>query len=108
MEYRISITFAELGSSDDLTDRLLTVLLGEMPQVGPVISRDVSTGEMTVTVAVTSTQPTQAALHVTDRLDDALTRVGAWRDRTVLDVHIEAVLDDDGIADSAAPTLQPA
>jgi len=50
MEYRLSITFAELGYCGDLADRLLTALLEAMQLAGPVISQDVGTGELTVTV----------------------------------------------------------
>lgn len=108
MEYRLSSTFANLGYSLDLPDRLLTFLLEAMPQAGPVICQDVGTGEMTVTVAFESAHPAQAVLHMSDQLHGALVRVGAPREHTVLDIHLEAVLDDEGIASSATAALQPA
>lgn len=106
MEYRLSITFAELGYSIDLPDRLLTILLEAMPQAGPVIDQDTGTGQLTVTVAFESIDPAQLVRYVTSRLDGALVRAGWGGERTVLDVHVEAVSDDGGVAGSAPVALQ--
>jgi hypothetical protein len=106
MEYRLSITFADLGYSLDLPDRLLTILLEAMPQAGPVIDQDTGTGELTVTVAFESTDPAQLVRYVTGRLDGALVRAGWEGERTVLDVHVEAVPDDEGFPGSAPAALQ--
>jgi hypothetical protein len=101
MEYRLTIEFAELGHSIDLPDRLLTILLETMPEAGPVIGQEFETGEMDVTLAFQSDRPTEDVGRITSRLDSALVRAGVDGKPTVLDVHVEAVYDDEGIA---APT----
>jgi hypothetical protein len=107
MEYRLTIAFAELGHSLDLPDRLLTILLETMPEAGPVIGQDIGTGEMDVTLAFESDRPTKDVGRITSRLDSALARAGVDGEPTVLDVHVEAVFDDEGIADVPAPADAP-
>lgn len=106
MEYRLTITFAELGHSLDLPDRLLTILLEKMSEAGPVIGQDIGTGELEVTVAFESTCPTDDVGPMASRLDSALARAGVNGEPTVLDFHVEAVYDDEGIADAPADALQ--
>lgn len=108
MEYRLSTTFAELGYSQDLPDRLLTVLLETMPKAGPAIGQNMETGELTVTMAFEAARPTEDVDRLTNALDAALARAGVQEESTVLDVHIVAVYDDEGFGALAADALQPA
>ncbi len=88
----MSIVFTGLGHhSPKLPDRLLTILLGAMPQAGPVIAQNVRSGELSVTVAFESTCPTEDAARMKRRLDSALAQAGVQDPPGVLDVHVVAV-----------------
>lgn len=106
MEYQLSITFAELGYSVELPDRLLAVLLESMPESAPVIGQDIMTGELTVVIAFDSARPTDDVGLLMGALDSALVRTGVEDEPTVLDVHVAAVRDDEEVAGAVA--LQPA
>jgi hypothetical protein len=109
VEYRLSITFAEIDLDLDLPDRLLAVLLEEMPEAGPVIDQNPKAGLLTVVVAFETARPTDEVARMKSALDSALARAGVQDDPTVLDVHVEAVDDAEDPPAAAREALhQPA
>lgn len=57
VEYRIAITIAEHGFSDDAADRCLDAFLSLYPDAGAVVSQNTSNGHLSVTIAVDATDP---------------------------------------------------
>jgi hypothetical protein len=108
MGYRLSITFARLGHSAELPDRLLTVLLEAMPDAGPVIDQNIRSGELTVLLAFESARPTDELGRLKGELDSALARAGVQYEPVVLDVHVAAVGEVEGTVAAPAETLQTA
>jgi hypothetical protein len=61
VEYRVTITIAEHGFSDEAADRCLDAFLALDPAAGPVVSQNAASGHLSVTIAVEATDPWAAA-----------------------------------------------
>jgi hypothetical protein len=94
MEYQLTITFAELGRHEDLSDRLLTLLLARMPVAGPVIASNRLSGELTIVVSVTSSSPIMDASRLSEQIGEALRDAGLQAPPTILSVRLEADRED--------------
>ncbi len=94
MEYQLTITFADLGRHEDLSDRLLTILHGRMPAAGPVIASNHLSGELTIVVSVTSSAPVMDASRLSEQIGEALRDARLQAPPTILAVRLEAVRKD--------------
>lgn len=61
MEYRLTIMIANHGASDEAAEACLDALLKLYPETGPVVSQNVATGCLSLTVAVDATDPWAAS-----------------------------------------------
>lgn len=61
MEYRLTVTIAEHGASEEVAERILDALVEVHPETGPVVSQDLTDSTLTITVAIEATDPWTAS-----------------------------------------------
>ena len=71
-EYRLTMTIAEHGFSEDSAERCLDAFLKHHPEAGPVVSIDPASGTLSITVAVDATDPWAAGNLGAEILADGL------------------------------------
>lgn len=57
MDYRITLTIARHGASEDAAEAALDSLLELYPECGPVVTQNTETGALALTIAVEATDP---------------------------------------------------
>ncbi len=106
MNYRITVTIAEHGRDEDVAERLLDVFEEEYPQAGAVVSQNVASGELSMTVAVEAEDPFKAADTTSTMIAVAHVRsIGPDAPPTVLHVDVDLVGDETSVDDRE---LEPA
>jgi len=107
MEHRFSITFPELGSSEDVIERVLEGFLTTHPEVGPVVSANTESGELTVTWSLEADSFEDAHERSTPVFVEGMAAAGV-PEVSPIRVGIEVVEVEESVEAEAPPALQPA
>lgn len=99
LDYQLSITFADLGHHGDLPDRILALLLDRLADTGPVLAHNRDTGQLTVMLAFSSSDPMSEVSRLSRALGAGMFDVGLKEPPTIIDVHLAAA--DEGHGDCA-------
>jgi hypothetical protein len=98
LEYRLTMTIAEHGFSDEAAERCLDALLALHPETGPVVAQNTDSGHLTITIALDATDPWAATNLGAGILADSLTQAEVPV-TPVLDLCVSAVDREDSTED---------
>jgi hypothetical protein len=76
VEYRVTVTIAEHGFSDEAAESALDALLEIAEAAGPVVSQDAESGEMRLTIALDADDAWTAAEQASSVFAEALDKTG--------------------------------
>lgn len=94
MEFRVSVTIADLGHSDEAAELCLDSLLALHPETGPVVSQNTANGQLTLTIAVDATDPWAATNLAAKVFTVCLNETGIPK-KPVIDLTVTAAAYDD-------------
>lgn len=98
MEHRVTLTVADLGRSEEHVERVLDTFLERHPGVGPVVSANITTGALSVTISLDADDLEDAHRKAAGILAAGMVDAGA-DSAAVLRIEIEP-------AEVAAPDAQ--
>ncbi len=107
MEHRFNITLAELGRSEDAVERVLRAFLKHHPEVGPVVSANLQSGELSITWAIEAEDARDAYERSTPVFLESMTASEVPKVPPV-GVEIAAVPAEEEIDEETSAVLQPA
>lgn len=107
MEHRFRITFAELGWSEDAIERVLEGFLATHPEVGPVVSANTESGELTVTWSLEADSLEDAHERSTPVFVEGMAASDV-PEVPPIRVEIELVEVEESVEEESPPALQPA
>lgn len=93
MEFRITVTIADHGFSDEAAERCYDAFADLHAQHGPVVDHNSETGELSVTVSLDATDPWAAANLGSRIIGSGLEASGLER-TGIIDVCVTAVEPD--------------
>lgn len=93
MDYRITITVADIAGSEESADRLLDALLAAIPEAGPVVGQDLGESSLEATFSFEGTGVQEAFMRGWQMFAAALDQSGPGSVQRILGVEIDEVHD---------------
>lgn len=90
MEYRLTVTVADHGASEEVAERVLDAFIDLHGETGPVVSQNLADSTLTITVAFDATDPWAANTLGSRIIGGTLDKIGLPKTE-VLDVCITAL-----------------
>ncbi len=107
MEHRFTITLADLGRSEEAVARVLEAFLERHPEVGPVVSANLDSGELSITWAIEAEDARDAYERSTPVFLESMT-ASEVPEASPIGVEIVAVEAEEELEEETPPALQPA
>jgi len=107
MEYRVRITLRKLGHSEADTERVLDAWLATHPEVGPMVSSDTRTGELSITLALEAEDARNAYERSTPLFLESMDAAGVALTPAV-GLEVVAVEAEEQGGEARPPELEPA
>lgn len=107
MEHRFTITIAELGRSEEAVERVLAAFLELHPEVGPVVTANLESGELSITWAIDAEDARDAYERSTPVFLESM-NASRVPEAPPVGVEIVAVQAEDELEEETPPALQPA
>lgn len=107
MEHRFTITLGELGRSEKSVERVLGAFLEHHPEVGPVVSANLESGELSITWAIEAADARDAYERSTPVYLESINASNV-PEAPPVGVEIVAVHTEQALDEETPPALQPA
>ena len=107
MEHRVTITVAELGRSEETVELVLAAFLEHHSNVGPVVSANLESGELSITWAIEATDAIDADERSTPVFTESMAASGVPF-APVTRLEVAAVEAEQELEESMPGALQPA